>query len=1055
MARQVLPIVGAVVGGFVTGWSPQGMQWGYAIGSVIGNAVDPLVVKGPKLGEAGLQTSAEGVFRPIVFGTGAVKGNVICRGNRQIKKKRERQGKGGPVSETERVYWTFAIRICEGPIDGIPRIWADEKLVYDITEGSTIIAESIEYAKRFRLYLGGEEQLPDPDLEAFIGAGNVPAYRGSAYIVFPNCDLTDTGERIQDFRFEVVSTGTVTPPVEAGKWIFGPVTQNGAAGGAQTYYRTTDDLTDWASGTLHALPAWLSSMARVSTANGKAWLHGSGNAAYSDDKGVTWTQCDADLPDAHDVTWNGDYYYCHTLRSTNGIAWTTIPNLTGTPIETLSRDSDGLIVCSYSAAGPAYRFETSADNGASWIAHAFGGNISYLATDGAQTQFTYSNTNGGRTFDFSTYESVSFEIAYNPYYGDGIWLRKGYNGRLLRSADGGENFTVTKFGTSLGSGLDKTVAYSGEQHRWVLANYTAGAPNRWDIEYSDDGGATWNPGDTLYGNGGNIAFIGGGVAPGTVTPDKIELSAIVTTLCSRAGLPTSRFDVSELTDMVDGLVLADDYTYADAIRTLMPIYLYGATEHDAGDGYKLHFPKHGKPVVTTLTIDDFVSVPDKTVRQDAYERPRVLHVHYQSPTVGYAPAKASPSRFSPDVKVVGEQSVQLPVAFRDQDEVWQRADRMLKIIWTGIAGEEEFSLPMSFLYLVPTDAVGISLRGQVRRMVFGEQSYAAGVIASKLVADRQGNYTSNLTGIPLPPPTPPPPSIVGPTLMVFGDWPALIDTQDRLGYTLAATGQTEAWHGAQIDRSTDGGANFTADDQFPQNSIMGLLLDDVTAASPYFTDTTNVLRIRLYMDDELESLSDAQFNSEGGAFALGTPDGWEICQYRDAEQDSNGDWLLSYLKRGQLKTDAIAHDAGATFVLLDTSVHFVDAVTAWLGTSLTHRAVSYGRSPDGVPTQTNTYTGASQREFPVASVSLSRAGDDITVSIIPRHRFGTEANPIRSINWERYTLEISDGMSVSVLGTTSDTFTFDASALSSPITVSVAQRNRLTGDGPAVSESIA
>lgn len=42
MARQVLPIVGAVIGAWVTGGSPQGAQWGYMIGSADGPAVDPV-----------------------------------------------------------------------------------------------------------------------------------------------------------------------------------------------------------------------------------------------------------------------------------------------------------------------------------------------------------------------------------------------------------------------------------------------------------------------------------------------------------------------------------------------------------------------------------------------------------------------------------------------------------------------------------------------------------------------------------------------------------------------------------------------------------------------------------------------------------------------------------------------------------------------------------------------------------------------------------------------------------------------------------------------------
>lgn len=67
----IAPGIGGMIGGM--------------LGGLLGNAIDPMVVKGPKLGEAGLQTSAEGVYRPIVYGTGPVKGNIIERGNRQIR----------------------------------------------------------------------------------------------------------------------------------------------------------------------------------------------------------------------------------------------------------------------------------------------------------------------------------------------------------------------------------------------------------------------------------------------------------------------------------------------------------------------------------------------------------------------------------------------------------------------------------------------------------------------------------------------------------------------------------------------------------------------------------------------------------------------------------------------------------------------------------------------------------------------------------------------------------------------------------------------------------
>lgn len=199
MARTILPIVGGIVGSFFG--AP---QLGFAIGSLIGNAVDPQRIKGPRIGDANVQTSQEGSPRPIVFGTAAVMGNLIDRGPLEKVITEERQGKGGgPVVETESLFMTFAIRICEGEIDGISRIWEDEKLVYDVTPGSKIPADSNRYASGFTLYLGDEEQLPDPDLEAIHGVGNTPAYRGTAYIVFKEKNLTERRGSIPQFRFEV------------------------------------------------------------------------------------------------------------------------------------------------------------------------------------------------------------------------------------------------------------------------------------------------------------------------------------------------------------------------------------------------------------------------------------------------------------------------------------------------------------------------------------------------------------------------------------------------------------------------------------------------------------------------------------------------------------------------------------------------------------------------------------------------------------------------------------------------------------------------------------
>ena len=47
-------------------------------------------------------------------------------------------------------------------------------------------------------------QLPDPHIEALEGAGNAPAYRGTAYVVFEELPLERFGNRLPQLSFEVI-----------------------------------------------------------------------------------------------------------------------------------------------------------------------------------------------------------------------------------------------------------------------------------------------------------------------------------------------------------------------------------------------------------------------------------------------------------------------------------------------------------------------------------------------------------------------------------------------------------------------------------------------------------------------------------------------------------------------------------------------------------------------------------------------------------------------------------------------------------------------------------
>lgn len=163
------------------------------------------------LGDISRQTAKEGEPRTIVWGrVRPIGGNIIhCQApvKRWVVTSTSTGGKGGgkkkQEQKTEHVYRTYAIGVCEGPITAFSRIWRNNKLVYDGRGTSWGARNNGVFLRSFRLYLGGWAQMPDPTLQSIWGAGNVPAYRGTAYMVSIDEDLTDQGGMVPQWQFEV------------------------------------------------------------------------------------------------------------------------------------------------------------------------------------------------------------------------------------------------------------------------------------------------------------------------------------------------------------------------------------------------------------------------------------------------------------------------------------------------------------------------------------------------------------------------------------------------------------------------------------------------------------------------------------------------------------------------------------------------------------------------------------------------------------------------------------------------------------------------------------
>jgi hypothetical protein len=205
-------LVGAAIGIAVPVIGP---MWGFAIGSTVGNMLDPPDVARQRLTDLRPQSSEYGRPIPIVYGTIGLQGCVIWATD-LIEVEGEDGGKGGGAPTPNAYYANFAVAICEGPVN-LGRIWAgpDKRLIWD---GANL--EGADAGAEMRFYSGTEDQEPDPLIESHMGAGNVPAYRGTAYVVFEHFPVKNDGNRIPFLTIEVgsVESEANEAPEQLGIW---------------------------------------------------------------------------------------------------------------------------------------------------------------------------------------------------------------------------------------------------------------------------------------------------------------------------------------------------------------------------------------------------------------------------------------------------------------------------------------------------------------------------------------------------------------------------------------------------------------------------------------------------------------------------------------------------------------------------------------------------------------------------------------------------------------------------------------------------------------------
>lgn len=492
------------------------------------------------------------------------------------------------------------------------------------------------------------------------------------------------------------------------------------------------------------------------------------------------------------------------------------------------------------------------------------------------------------------------------------------------------------------------------------------------------------------------------------------LAAIVRDICHRAGLEESDMDVSRLTELVEGYVIASPGSARGFLEQLTTGYFFDAVESDG----LLKFVPRGGSVVQAVAERQLVPVAAEEGatqilsirRAQEVELPQRVNVLYINRTSNYLQGNQFAQRQVTQSREI--RTISLPVVLSDQ-AAKVLADQWLYHSWVSRT-QYECHLPMAYAGLEPTDIIDVEVGGSVHRMRLTEVVQARpGILRVRGVAEDVASYD-----VYLPPAVTESRSVVpvvsGPTRMELLDLP-MFPYDDGVMLRVALVGLDAAWRGGVVYRSDDGGGTYAQVAASDAPAVLGAavtVLEDGAYAVP---DERNHVEVLLVGSDELESVGLTAMLNGANVALLGE----EIIQFMTAELLGEGHYRLGGLLRGRLGTEYAmsGHVAGERFIMLNGRIEEVPMAQNAIGLSRLYKPVTVGQTLATTEAEGFVYAGRGWKPYSPVHVHAVRAGNgDMILRWTRRARIGGGWRDGVDVPLdeavERYEIEILDGSTV-------------------------------------------
>lgn len=1053
-----IPALAAVATFAATGGNIYAAQGAYMVASYLDPIQGP-TQEGPRLSDLSQQTSTYGAFIPRLYGTVAVNGNIFWLEHNKLKevvKKKKTGGKGGGSSATTKTYSyfaTLAIGVCEGPVDGIRRIWAGPNLVYDAgaDDIDSIIQSNLNKSNNFEFFLGGASQLASSRMQADLGVANTPAYAGLCYVVIKDFALAKYGNAIPQFKIEVVKKASYNDSI-------------------MSQSRTV-------------IPHWNSGVATGNPLDARGWSNYVLNAARFDPVYLVSIRPDgSEIKTLYTPPFNlGDVWpvnpICCNLRNMHfaflGSAYVSNPAWDSVHFGTASRmyGYNGLPANSK----PCAIIEIASDeiflirgNSAPYTLDRIkgdpSGNSALVSSITLPAGFTPAAACDGAYLYLADFGTVTGQVAVRVYSLDMVLV---------------DSWTVTGTGTTLNyttgcpatirDGVMTVMSYPDGSTFVDRAEFPRITLSSKSVDLKilpEPTGCSVPLTGCLHDLGGVYVWSQRTVGSYDLLQVKWKYTAqsevstslqeIISAECALTGLLSgSDIDVTSLTDTATGYRIGKIGSIRNSIEPLQGIWPFDVVQ----SGYKIKFRKRGQASIAAVSIGDLgVDEQLKQSREMDSQLPTSIVANYLDRGRNYDGNQQPWER--PSTGSVNTRTMDIP-AVLTATQAAQVVERLGYLYWLERTEFGPFTLPPTFCQLEPADVITLDAGYAEYELRLTSVNYKSdGSIECVAKPNSASTYTSLAAANDVPD------SAVigrpGPTSMLLLDIPVVDETTQNAPSMIGMMcGYTAAWSAGAIWRSADSGQTWDDIQALSGAATMGVARAALLAHAGNIIDRGNTLTIDL-LAGSLSGVTEAQMLNGANIAAYGAHGRWEILRFQNASLNADGSYTISGLWRGDKGTEWATglHLYGDSFALLnDPDGAVISMPQELIGAARIYRGITAGESIDTDDDHVFTYSGANLECLSPCQATGSRSSGDLTIKWQRRTRVGgawrDKVDASLSEVSEAYEIDVMSGSTVKrTISASTNTATYtsaqqvaDFGSAQASITVRIYQLSSVVGRG--------